>query len=178
MGQKQTWEHNIQFNSKFSKTIIMMKFSTLAIAVFASTALFSVTSAAGSGGVRGSIDDQTQAHRSLDGVCSDCAGCLMSSKALWLTEKCQTKNFFNTEVDMTEENCDSLINMKLADRWCAAGIDDFAEALESADVIDEDIDYGDSEAQNVFNTNGAALNGGQDANEIKRKGGLPHSKRF
>ena len=41
-----------------------MKFAPLALAVFASTALVSVTSADVNGGVRGSID-QTQTHRSL-----------------------------------------------------------------------------------------------------------------
>ena len=41
-----------------------MKFSPLALALFASTSLVSVTSAADTGGVRGSID-QTQSRRSL-----------------------------------------------------------------------------------------------------------------
>ena len=41
-----------------------MKVSTLAVALFASTTLVSVTSAAVTGGVRGSID-QTQTRRSL-----------------------------------------------------------------------------------------------------------------
>lgn len=48
----------------FSKTITIMKFSILAVALLASTALVSVTLAAGKGGVRGSIDP-TQTHRSL-----------------------------------------------------------------------------------------------------------------
>jgi len=67
----------------------------------------------------------------LDPVCSDCAGCWMSSKAFWLTDKCQTKNFFNKEVDLTEANCRSLIDSSigLADRWCGdEDIDDFADA--------------------------------------------------
>ena len=48
----------------FSKAIIIMQFFILAVSLFASTALVSVTSAAPNGGLRGSID-QTQTRRSL-----------------------------------------------------------------------------------------------------------------
>ena len=109
------------------KTIIMMKFSIVAVPVLASTALFSVTSAAGFGGVRGgSIDDQTQTRRSLDAVCmaNNChEGCWMPEPNLFGqgTDKCQKINFFNPNPDpglLTEADCDSLIRLGYADRWC------------------------------------------------------------
>ena len=130
-----------------------MQFSTLAVAVFASTALFSVTSAAGSGGVRGSID-QTQTHRSLlpflsseEETCytTGCrAGCWMPNAFGQGTDKCQTTNLFNVYKPFTEAHCNMVREADLAPLavWCAG------------------IDYGDSEAQSL-STNGAASNGGQ-----------------
>ena len=106
-----------------------MQFSTLAVAVFASTALFSVTSAAGSGGVRGSID-QTQTHRSLlpflsseEETCytTGCrAGCWMPNADGQGTDKCQKTNFFGGTQPLTEAHCNMVRDAKLAPLavWC------------------------------------------------------------
>ena len=107
-----------------------MQFSTLAVAVFASTALFSVTSAAGSGGVRGSIDDQKQARRSLlpflsseEETCytTGCrAGCWMPNADGQGTDKCQKTNFFGGTQPLTEAHCNMVRDAKLAPLavWC------------------------------------------------------------
>jgi hypothetical protein len=101
-----------------------MQFSTLTVAVLASTALFSVTSAAGSGGVRGSIDDQTQTRRSLDAVCmaNGCRnGCWMPNADGQGTDKCQETGFFGGTQPLTEAHCNMVRDAGLAPLavWCA-----------------------------------------------------------
>ena len=109
-----------------------MKFSPLALRLFASTTLVSVSSAAVTGGVRGSID-QVQTHRSLQGHrappnssepdCTDCrGGCLMKPKTG--RNKCQTIElpWRKDALQVTETECGVLQSFGYAEGWCAYAV--------------------------------------------------------
>jgi len=114
-----------------------MKFSTLAVALFASTTLVSVTSTAVNGGVRGSIDqDQAQtlpemgSNRRVLGMAlygggkfcrrKNCVGCWMPNADGQGTDKCQEYGIFGGTTPLTETDCGNIKSYFAPQAvWCA-----------------------------------------------------------
>ena len=150
-----------------------MKLSTLAVAVLASTALFSVTSAAGSGGVRGGSmnheDGSDINHRALECFEGDQVGHVYWGKTCdWITKseknmvkRCNKSSALGNVFDLCASTCAQVGLGPCAPNDIAAE-EEPSLSEDSLQSGDEDIDYGDSEAQSLINTNGAAPNGGQD----------------
>jgi len=132
-----------------------MKFSILAVALFASTTLVSVTSAAVNGGVRGSGSiDQTQTRRSLEPDCAGCGddksfyvdgatgGCLVKQRTD--RDKCKTIEISWRKDALTKYECGIFQSIGWADGWCPYDFQDGQNTINGAplrgfgDVCEED----------------------------------------